>query len=607
MLSSAAAVDEQDPGTTRRTLRRGGLALMLLAVAWAGVIAITGGVVIDAGPVHVTSRNPERVLLIAAVIAVATWLVDPRRGWHRRWAEDWRSLTMTVVQAVPAPLRRLAVPRTLAAVAAAATFLTGAIDGAHVVGGSDSYGYVSQAHMWATGTLKVPQPLADDLPPGISADVLVPLGYRLSTERLALVPTYAPGLPMTLAIFERLGGAQAVFFVVPLMGALLVWLTYRLGARTAGEVAGGIAALLIATSPTFVFQVMTPPMSDIAAAMWWTLALLAITRRTTASGLVAGVATAAAVLTRPNLVPLGLVPAAVVIAQWWYSGRQAADTRRALLFAIPAVLACFTVAAINNYWYGSPFESGYGNGAFAGGFFSAEYFVPNLTNYTQWIIDSQGLLIVLAIVGLLSLLSRHAIPGDRTLRIAMLALAAGVYACYALYLPFDAWWFLRFLMPALPMLFVLVAAGVLVVARNLPAGFRMLATITLIVAMLVHVTTFIRERSVYDSSVEWRYQIAGYHVRDHLPPNAVLLTMLHSGNVRYYSNRLTVRYDMLEPARAQDLLTHLRNRGYVTFALIDDAEDAAFRKRFAGTPLASRVSTPMVTLDRVRIYDLSPQ
>ena len=108
------------------------------------------------------------------------WVLDRKR---ERWAEDVRWLSAAVARVVPQVIRRLATPRTLAGVAAAATVFVGVASGAHVMGGSDSYGYVSQAHAWATGQLKLPQPLLDGLPAGIPQEALVPLAYRLSPDR----------------------------------------------------------------------------------------------------------------------------------------------------------------------------------------------------------------------------------------------------------------------------------------------------------------------------------------------------------------------------------------------------------------------------------------
>ena len=57
-----------------------------------------------------------------------------------------------------------------------------------------------------------------------------------------------------MAMFAAVGGPSAVYLVVPLFGALAVWMTGRLGQRLGGApVAIGSAALL-AASPTFIYQ-----------------------------------------------------------------------------------------------------------------------------------------------------------------------------------------------------------------------------------------------------------------------------------------------------------------------------------------------------------------
>ena len=78
-----------------------------------------------------------------------------------------------------------------------------------------------------------------------------------------------------------------------------------LAAEWAGGAAGLVAALVLATTPVFLFQAMQP-MSDVPAAALWMLALAAVTGTRPRAPLVAGLATAAAVLMRPNLVPLAI-------------------------------------------------------------------------------------------------------------------------------------------------------------------------------------------------------------------------------------------------------------------------------------------------------------
>ena len=183
--------------------------------------------------------------------------------------------------------------------------------GIFAAGGSDSYGYVSQASLWASGRLVTPDPLAA-LEPALGAAV-APMGYRLATTPGAIVPIYPPGLPMAMAVALKAGGATAVYYVVPLLGALAVWLTYLLGARVDRPVTGMMAAILVAFSPIFMFHTFEP-MSDVPVTAWWLLAWVLALSPSQLGGVGAGLAVSAAVLTRPNLVPLAIVLAAVVAA-----------------------------------------------------------------------------------------------------------------------------------------------------------------------------------------------------------------------------------------------------------------------------------------------------
>ena len=72
-----------------------------------------------------------------------------------------------------------------------------------------------------------------------------------------------------------------------------------------------VAAALLASSPPLLNQVRHAPMSDIVASTWWTLALLLVPRASRMSALLTGLAAGLAILTRPNLVPLAVVPAPI--------------------------------------------------------------------------------------------------------------------------------------------------------------------------------------------------------------------------------------------------------------------------------------------------------
>src|SRR5436309_3427997 len=106
------------------------------------------------------------------------------------------------------------------AAALAAAFI-GIHYGTYTAGDSDPYGYVSEADLIARGSLHVEQQFARTMPWPLAEWTFAPLGYRPAPVRGFIVPTYPPGLPLAMAIFQRIGGRAGVFYVVPLVGGLV--------------------------------------------------------------------------------------------------------------------------------------------------------------------------------------------------------------------------------------------------------------------------------------------------------------------------------------------------------------------------------------------------
>ncbi len=97
-------------------------------------------------------------------------------------------------------------------------------------------------------------------------------------------------------------------------GARISW-RRRLGTRWAGVG----ASLLVATTPVAIAHVLMP-MSDVPATALWALAWVMALRPGVGAALAAGCAVAMAVLVRPNLAPLGLAIAFMLVAARWKSG-----------------------------------------------------------------------------------------------------------------------------------------------------------------------------------------------------------------------------------------------------------------------------------------------
>jgi hypothetical protein len=265
---------------------------------------------------------------------------------------------------------------------------------------------------------------------------------------------------MAMAVALKLGGVMAVYYVVPLLGALAVWLTYQLGARVDRPVTGMIAAILLAFSPIFMFHTFQP-MSDVPVTTWWLLAWVLALSSSNGAAFGSGLAVAAAVLSRPNLVPLALVIVAVLAA-------QAPRVRRIALFAAGSIPGAMIVAAVNARLYGSPVSAGYGP---IETLYSWHFWKANVQAYGGWLIDLNTPYILLAFLAPLAARVRH--------WIAMLAFFGLVCACYLWYTPFTTWPFLRFLLPAIPLLFILASAVTVRAVNVLPTTLRTATVFTL--------------------------------------------------------------------------------------------------------------------------------
>jgi hypothetical protein len=226
--------------------------------------------------------------------------------------------------------------------------------GSFVAGGSDSYCYVHQAERWAaaltgTGPLQVPEALALEAPWPDAPLTFAPVGHLPSpTVAGAAVPICPPGLPLAMAPFVAVGGTRAAFAVVPLFGVLLVLAVHAVGARFGARI-GLASAVLAAASPVFLYQ-LVQPMSDVPAAALWMLAVALATGTKPRHAAWSGAATSAAILVRPNLVPLGVVIGLFLLLRPERSWPQ--RLRAGVIYAAASAVGCNAVAIVQNALYG---------------------------------------------------------------------------------------------------------------------------------------------------------------------------------------------------------------------------------------------------------------
>ena len=480
--------------------------------------------------------------------------------------------------------------------------------GSFVAGGSDSACYATQAVRWAevlrhpsSGSMQPPDALALAAPWPDPTPTFTPTGHVASRVVAgAFVPICPAGLSLAMAPFYLAGGARLMFALVPLFGALLVLATYTVGARFAPRV-GVAAAALIAASPVFLYQVVQP-MSDVPAAALWVLAVACASGTARRHALTAGLATSAAVLMRPNLVPLGMVIGLFLALRPERSWPQ--RWRSAAVYAAWSAPGCLAVALIQQSFYGSPFASGYASYSVL---FSAAHVAPNAARYAGWLWTSHAPAIVLA------LLAPVLLPGAFTT--LLLGLFAANVALYLPYVVFGDWSYLRFLLPTIPLILVLAAAVLdAIVARVLKSGLApsnrahvRRAAIVLAVLTLVIAGIFVRQaraRHAFElRDMEARFAHSGRFVASRLPPNAMVITDYESASVLFYSGRRTLAWGALDPAWLDRAVTWVRESGLEPYLLFERWEEPTFRARFAQSRIGALDWPPMAEIaTQVRLY-----
>jgi hypothetical protein len=447
-------------------------------------------------------------------------------------------------------------------------------------GGADQSGYLNGARLLARGDVTVPvRPLAALPREALPTWAYSPLGFRPHGPD-TLVPTYPIGLPLVvvgLSLLTTLDAAAhlaaSLFAVAGLL--LVMWLARACGLSQWGAL---LAAVILGTSPLYLMMSLQL-MSDTPSLVWVTAAILLAwhSRDRRAWALLAGIALAMAVLTRPTNV-LAIVPVAIAL------GVSARRWLWLLAGGLPGatVLVLFNLAA-----YGSAVTTGYGD---YGELFGLRNVGPSLGTYAAW------LPVVLTPVGVLALglpvLLRGA-PRTTAMLSAWIAVFLAFYAFY--FFTHEAWWFLRFLLPAFPPAIV----GSLLVGRALAArirealGVRVSPALRIAAAgllaglIVVHNSSWVRQfdvltigagQGVYAEAAEW--------ARRHLPPSAAIVAMQVSGAFFYYTDLPLLRYDHLDGRAIRRVQDAARAAGQPLYAVLfpfEVEDDGVFRERLPGS------------------------
>ena len=576
----------------RRFLTVSSLGLALIGGVWTLWLSIIGGIDANVLGVSITSNEPVRPFLLTTISLLVFVGVGP--GFGRAWS--WLDETDAGIQ----PRRVVIGAGILSTALAAVIAAIGLTYSTATIGGADSYGYVSQADLWLQGNLRVEQPWVAELPWPNARWTATPLGYRPVDAEAAgtIVPVFPPGLPLIMAAAKAIFGHDAVFWIVPLSAFVLIVATFAIGRRLGSSHAGLAGAWFVATSPIVLFMI-TAPMSDVPAAAAWTLAFYFGLRSGGPSALIAGLAGSAAIAIRPNLFMLA-VPIGIMVAM---RGRG----RAALLGLGGMVPGVIGLAWLNTMLYGSAASLGYGS---MDGAFAFDHVWPNVTRYVRWLAASHTWIAVArshcrgrAASAALAIRTR---PDRPHLWCPVGRAGAGAVL---LYLVFDAWWYLRFLLPAFPFIGLGVATVLLAGTRHRRPVLALLSVWIILTLGLYNLRTGSRMDVLGAWRLDRQTPDVAAAVRHDVGENGVVFTMIHSGSLRYYGGRMTLRYDQLQRDWLDRAVTWLESRGVRAYALLEEWETPQFVAHFEGQQIATRLKDHAVWFHHgartIGLYDLT--
>jgi hypothetical protein len=248
------------------------------------------------------------------------------------------------------------------------------------------------------------------------------------------------------------------------------------------------------------------------------------------------------------------------------------------------------LAFIQYIRYGSAFASGYGP---MRELFAWTNVGPNLDRYPRWMFETHTPIIALFVLAPLWIARRR--RESRMPLLLLWAFAVSVVLAYLPYVYFQAfeWTYTRFLLPALPLMWLLIMTLVTDLARRTNRVVGPLAVTAALICLVMFSIKSANDRHVFQlQAPERRYTFAGDYVRRLLPANSIIISVQHSGSVWFYTNRPILRWDHLEPRRFDRVLEWLSANGFSPFMVVDREELDRVRRRF--TPAGQR------GLDRLR-------
>ena len=445
-----------------------------------------------------------------------------------------------------------------------------------VAAGSDSSGYMNHARLLASGSVHVQPRTIEGLPQSDAAPLLyVPLGFKPAPNGMGLVPTYPTGFALFVLAFSPLAGwrhAGDLTIILHSLAGLLA--TFALGRMVGlGRAWASLGAAIVGASPLYLFM-SVQAMSDVPSLAGTTAAVIAAarSRERPAWALAAGAAIAVDVLLRPTNV-LAFFPLGIALG---------ASPRRWLLFLAGGFPGALFFCAHSLAAYGSLATTGYGDSSYA---FSIGNVPGTLLHYARWLPALFTPLMALCL----------GLPAIRSVSTRTRMIFGTWILAYAAFFSTygntqEAWWYLRFLLPAAPAIVVGSLLVLVDISSRPPVSAWLGGTRgALVIAVAVAaVGDSLLDHSLQPLAIgkrELRYEALADWMKKNVPKDAVCLTMQASGTLFYYTDLTFVRWDAIDAGNVREVESAIRASGRPLYAVLfpfEMNESHVLEKRMPG-------------------------
>jgi hypothetical protein len=188
--------------------------------------------------------------------------------------------------------------------------------------------------------------------------------------------------------------------------------------------------------------------------------------------------------------------------------------------------------------------------------------------------------------------------------VSIVALLLAIYLPYSV---FQDWTYVRFLLPGVVMLTAASSAATYQLLRRLTHPIRIAITVTALSLVFAWSVRTAQQHGVFTVwQSEARFVDAARWVERNTPPGSVVMTIWHSGSVRYHGKRTSLVWDAIEPVEFDAVVAALESQQRPVYLLLESWERAGFAQRFRGaTRFAELDWPPRAQIGRdIALYDL---